>query len=189
MGLALRGAARALLRASAAGPRGHAAGTLSARSQPLLPALPTASPHPCPVTHPPPPPTPFCTGSGLFHFDPKTPEGIEWHFMLHGCDDGGGGRCAVWFVACPACSATPLSTPDHCTHRTAHRITAPPHRRHHHKYPMDFDRLGFPPLIAALVIAMFYGLLHLIFPPVRWGGGYVRLWGGRLWGAGTVGVL
>ncbi|EFN56100.1 hypothetical protein CHLNCDRAFT_144683 [Chlorella variabilis] len=58
----------------------------------------------------------------LFHFDPKTPRGIEWHFMLHG---------------------------------------------HHHKYPMDFDRLVFPPGIAALVIAVFYVLLHQLLP-VSW---------------------
>jgi dihydroceramide fatty acyl 2-hydroxylase len=55
----------------------------------------------------------------LFHFDPKTPKGIEWHFMLHG---------------------------------------------HHHKYPMDFDRLVFPPAAAAIVISLFYWLLHALLP-------------------------
>lgn len=38
--------------------------------------------------------------------------------------------------------------------------------RHHHKYPMDFDRLVFPPAIAALVIGVFYALLHAIMPMV-----------------------
>lgn len=35
---------------------------------------------------------------------------------------------------------------------------------HHHKYPMDFDRLVFPPAAAALVIAIFYMLLHALAP-------------------------
>lgn len=35
---------------------------------------------------------------------------------------------------------------------------------HHHKYPMDFDRLVFPPIPAGLVIALFYALLHALAP-------------------------
>ncbi|KAI8475951.1 MAG: hypothetical protein J3K34DRAFT_402474 [Monoraphidium minutum] len=35
---------------------------------------------------------------------------------------------------------------------------------HHHKYPMDFDRLVFPPLPAGLVMAIFYALLHALAP-------------------------
>lgn len=38
--------------------------------------------------------------------------------------------------------------------------------RHHHKYPMDFDRLVFPPPIAALVIGLFHLLLHALLPLV-----------------------
>ncbi|PSC67533.1 Fatty Acid 2-hydroxylase [Micractinium conductrix] len=72
---------------------------------------------------------------GLFHFDPKTPKGIEWHFMLHG---------------------------------------------HHHKYPMDFDRLVFPPPIAALVIGMFHALLHALMP---------LAWASSLLGGGIVGYV
>ncbi len=41
-------------------------------------------------------------------------------------------------------------------------------RRHHHKYPMDFDRLVFPPAAAAIVIALFYWLLHALLPMVGW---------------------
>lgn len=41
-------------------------------------------------------------------------------------------------------------------------------RRHHHKYPMDFDRLVFPPAIAAVVIALFHALLHQLLPLVSW---------------------
>jgi hypothetical protein len=44
-------------------------------------------------------------------------------------------------------------------------------RRHHHKYPMDFDRLVFPPAIAAVVIALFHALLHQLLPLVSWSGG------------------
>ena len=40
-------------------------------------------------------------------------------------------------------------------------------RRHHHKYPMDFDRLVFPPAAAAIVISLFYWLLHALLPMVR----------------------
>lgn len=43
---------------------------------------------------------------------------------------------------------------------------SPLYRSHHHKYPMDFDRLVFPPGIAALVIAVFYVLLHQLLPVV-----------------------
>ncbi len=32
-------------------------------------------------------------------------------------------------------------------------------RRHHHKYPMDFDRLVFPPAPAILVAGLWYMLL------------------------------
>lgn len=35
---------------------------------------------------------------------------------------------------------------------------------HHHKYPMDFDRLVFPPVPAGLVMSIFYGLLSLLAP-------------------------
>ncbi|KAL4424625.1 hypothetical protein ABPG77_002243 [Micractinium sp. CCAP 211/92] len=71
----------------------------------------------------------------LFHFEPKSPRGIEWHFMLHG---------------------------------------------HHHKYPMDFDRLVFPPAIAALVIALFHALLHQLLP---------ASWASPLLGGGIVGYV
>ncbi|KIZ03590.1 Inositolphosphorylceramide-B C-26 hydroxylase [Monoraphidium neglectum] len=68
----------------------------------------------------------------LFHLKPTTPEGIKWHFMLHG---------------------------------------------HHHKYPMDFDRLVFPPVPAGLVMALFYNLLCAIVP---WGYASALLGGGIL---------
>ena len=42
-------------------------------------------------------------------------------------------------------------------------------RRHHHKYPMDCDRLVFPPAAAAIVISLFYWLLHALLPMVRAG--------------------
>ncbi|KAI3426116.1 hypothetical protein D9Q98_008495 [Chlorella vulgaris] len=71
----------------------------------------------------------------LFHFDPKTPKGIELHFMVHG---------------------------------------------HHHKYPMDFDRLVFPPAIAAVVIALFHALLHQLLP---------LSWASSLLGGGVVGYV
>jgi hypothetical protein len=37
---------------------------------------------------------------------------------------------------------------------------------HHHKYPMDTDRLVFPPVPAALVVALFWGLLNALAPAV-----------------------
>ena len=58
----------------------------------------------------------------------------------------------------------------------AHPTPTPPHPpdpcnpthspSHHHKYPMDFDRLVFPPLPAALVMGIFYALLHALAPVV-----------------------
>lgn len=37
-------------------------------------------------------------------------------------------------------------------------------------FPQDFDRLVFPPAAAAVVISLFYGLLHALAPMVRAGG-------------------
>lgn len=71
----------------------------------------------------------------LFHFEPKTAKGVEWHFMVHG---------------------------------------------HHHKYPMDFDRLVFPPIVAGPLISLFYALLHLIMP---------ASWACSLLGGGVVGYV
>eukprot|EP00887_Chlorella_sp_A99_P006781 scaffold2.g6781.t1 len=34
----------------------------------------------------------------------------------------------------------------------------------HHKYPMDFDRLVFPPVPASFVVAVLYALLHAVAP-------------------------
>lgn len=66
----------------------------------------------------------------IFHLKPTTPEGIKWHFMLHG---------------------------------------------HHHKFPMDVDRLVFPPIPAALVCSVLAAILHLLLPTgIAWvllGGG------------------
>lgn len=60
-----------------------------------------------------------------------------------------------------------------CSSATVHpfklNIILPP-RSHHHKYPMDFDRLVFPPAAAAIVIALFYWLLHALLPMVGYPG-------------------
>lgn len=50
----------------------------------------------------------------------------------------------------------------------------------HHKYPMDRERLVFPPVPAAVVVAGVYKLMHALLPPpaalalfAGWGLGYV----------------
>lgn len=62
--------------------------------------------------------------------------------------------------------------PAPCRMPCAHASCIPPmcpvaSRSHHHKYPMDFDRLVFPPPIAALIIGLFHLLLHALMPLVR----------------------
>lgn len=49
---------------------------------------------------------------------------------------------------------------------------------HHHKYPMDVDRLVFPPLPAGLAMGLFFGLLASLLP-LAWA---VALMGGGILG-------
>ncbi len=39
----------------------------------------------------------------------------------------------------------------------------------HHKYPMDVERLVFPPIPASWVVYLFYSLLHAALPKVTLG--------------------
>jgi hypothetical protein len=78
---------------------------------------------------------------------------------------GGGGRVRTteqaWGLGgCSMpCSIIPLLTD---------QIHPPPSPcSHHHKYPMDIERLVFPPVPAALIATPFYLFFNAILPKVR----------------------
>lgn len=110
-----------------------------------------------------------------FHFEPTGPESIKLHFVMHGY------ACRPACACKPALAASrtgaPFGMPATCTcaprppavyiSSTARAAasealccTLP--GRHHHKYPMDFDRLVFPPAPAFLVAGLWYLLLRAL---------------------------